>query len=398
MKSADRISEDVLVDKEVLIVEDTLSSLTLLSDLIAGAGYHIRQAQDGEMALLSIKNRCPDLILLDVRMPAMDGYEVCRRLKMDPNTRNIPVIFLSALQDKDARLQGLKLGAVDFIVKPYEPDEVLLRVRTHLQLKNLQSNLDALCKLRTRQLILEINERKQIETELRDSRQKLRRLSNYLEDVREAERARIAREIHDELGQTLTVAKIDLARLASNVDNDKADIQKSVADIVGVLEQASDMARTISENLRPGMLDLLGLEAAIDHHVKRFSDLTGVLCTSVVSDKGNLDTDDRIATTAFRIVQEALTNVARHANAKHADIQVADLGGEILIIIQDDGCGFRQDSETISNRFGLMGMSERVHALGGRLSIESENSKGTRVEVTLPFTISGENCDTRNNR
>jgi signal transduction histidine kinase len=382
------------ISGEVLIVEDTPASLALLTELMQNAGYSVRQAQDGEMALLSVQTRAPDIILLDVRMPGIDGYEVCRRLKAEPTTADVPVIFLSALQDIEAKVQGLQLGAVDYIGKPYQPEEVLLRVRTHLELRSLQLHLGEMCELRTRQLKSEIVERQLAESELFESRQKLRELTQHLQEVREAERARIAREIHDELGQSLTVARIDLTRLAAKLDEPREQLQQYVSDIIAILDRATDTARTISEDLRPGMLDLLGLGAAIEHHVTRFGETTGIRCSLKLDNSDELNVDDRVATAAFRIVQESLTNVARHAKASQIDIQVANLGESLLVVVQDNGQGM-SDNDTVAaaskkRSYGLLGMSERAQSLGGSVIIESAPGKGTRIEASLPYDVKDE--------
>jgi diguanylate cyclase (GGDEF)-like protein/PAS domain S-box-containing protein len=128
---------------EVLIVEDTLASLKLLSDLLTGAGYYVRQAPNGELALWTAQSRPPELILLDVRMPGMDGYEVCRRLKAMPGLLDVPVIFLSAQHDTDDRLRGFALGGVDFIAKPFQAEEILARTDAQVRLRRAQQALAA---------------------------------------------------------------------------------------------------------------------------------------------------------------------------------------------------------------------------------------------------------------
>jgi DNA-binding response OmpR family regulator/two-component sensor histidine kinase len=128
---------------EILIVEDTPASLKLLGDLLSAAGYLVRQAPDGELALWSAGARPPELILLDIRMPGMDGFEVCRRLKETPPLRDIPVIFLSAQYDTDDKVRGFQAGAVDFIAKPYQPEEVLVRAQVHIRLARTQLALEA---------------------------------------------------------------------------------------------------------------------------------------------------------------------------------------------------------------------------------------------------------------
>ncbi|OBV38408.1 GGDEF/EAL domain-containing response regulator [Janthinobacterium psychrotolerans] len=126
---------------EVLIVEDTPASLKLLSDLLGGAGYAVRQAPNGELALWTAQSRPPDLILLDVRMPGLDGFEVCRRLKASPELREVPVIFLSAQHDTDDKVRGFALGAVDFIAKPFQAEEILARTDAHVRLRRAQLQL-----------------------------------------------------------------------------------------------------------------------------------------------------------------------------------------------------------------------------------------------------------------
>ena len=372
------------ISGEVLIVEDTQASLQLLSVLMMGAGYTVRQAQDGELALLSVKSKAPDLILLDVRMPGMSGFEVCRQLKADPKTAAIPVIFLSALQDTEAKVQGFQLGAVDYITKPYQVKEVLVRVRTHMELRHLQVRLEQMCDFRTIELKKEIAVRFDTESELLESQQRLRELSGHLEDIREEERTRIAREIHDELGQELTVAHLELTRMLSILHEPPERIAESVKRLIDIVDRTANTARTISENLRPGMLDVFGLGAALEYHIERFMESTSIPCTLTL-DRMAFNLDRKVATVVFRIVQEALTNVARHAQAKSVKVQLVDMDHEVLVIIQDDGIGMPDDFVNSKKRtFGLMGMNERVILLGGNLQIESAPGSGTRIEATIP--------------
>ena len=126
---------------DVLVVDDAPANLKLLSDILAGRGYHVRQATSGPLALRSAKAKPPGLILLDARMPEMDGYEVCRRLRLDDRTRSIPVIFVTVMGDMQERLKSFEAGAVDHITKPFEPEEVLARVKSHLALGLLRRDL-----------------------------------------------------------------------------------------------------------------------------------------------------------------------------------------------------------------------------------------------------------------
>ena len=137
---------------KILAVDDTPASLKLLSDLLRNEGYDVRSAINGTLALRSAAMSPPELVLLDIRMPEMDGFEVCRRLKADPNTASVPVIFVSALTDTDEKLHGFELGAVDFVTKPFQREELLARVRVHLEVDRLRNHLEEAVQERTRKL------------------------------------------------------------------------------------------------------------------------------------------------------------------------------------------------------------------------------------------------------
>ena len=132
-----------MTDKgQILAVDDTAASLKLLTDILKEEGYEVRSAISGELALQAAISEPPELMLLDIRMPEMDGFEVCRRLKAQPETRNVPVIFVSAISETEEKVQGFELGAVDFVTKPYQRNELLARVRTHLELTRLRNRLE----------------------------------------------------------------------------------------------------------------------------------------------------------------------------------------------------------------------------------------------------------------
>jgi len=134
----------MLKQHEILVVDDKKENLQLLQTVLAKYGCRVRSALSGEMALLSIKAKKPDLILLDINMPNMDGYEVCSTLKNDNETSDIPIIFISAKGDIDAKVKAFELGAVDYVTKPFSSREVLARVKTHLLLNDYQQSLEEL--------------------------------------------------------------------------------------------------------------------------------------------------------------------------------------------------------------------------------------------------------------
>jgi DNA-binding response OmpR family regulator len=153
----------------ILVVDDTPTALKLLTDTLVAEGYQVRPANSGELALASVALKPPELILLDIRMPGMDGFEVCRRLKSREESRDIPVIFISALSELEDRVEGFRHGAVDFVTKPFQREELLARVRTHVALKRLnmalQQQTEELQQVNN-QLLTENLERKAVEKEL----------------------------------------------------------------------------------------------------------------------------------------------------------------------------------------------------------------------------------------
>ncbi|MEN8210365.1 MAG: response regulator [Thermodesulfobacteriota bacterium] len=143
------INSSVEDDAVIMIVDDSPASLKLLTDILASQGFDVRQALNGQMALEAVKQQLPDLIILDIRMPEMDGLEVCRQLQNDGDTRKVPVIFISGLSDSDDKIQAFEAGGLDYITKPFQEAEVLARVKLHLALSRMKQGLEKLVQRRT---------------------------------------------------------------------------------------------------------------------------------------------------------------------------------------------------------------------------------------------------------
>lgn len=353
----------------ILIVDDKVENLSFLTEVLSIEGYEVHPALSGAIALKALETSLPELILLDIRMPEMDGYTVCRRLKADPRTQDIPIIFISAEQDVSARIEAFKVGCIDYITKPFTIAEVLARVQTHVSLFHHRRNLEQLVLKRTQ--------------ELSESEAHLHQLSIFLQRVREEDRAHFARELHDELGQNLTALRIDFNRLTADLPSKTSSVVAQLAAIDQMIDSTVDSVRRICEDLRPGMLDDLGLEAALANYTKRFSKQCSVAC-DLSLDRDDYGLDEPMTTAIFRIVQESLTNIARHSQATHAMVDLVDRGNDLLLTIADDGCGM--PTEVVSERktYGLLGMRERVNMLGGRVSIDSQPGRGTHIEVIIP--------------
>ncbi|MEI7429798.1 MAG: ATP-binding protein [Betaproteobacteria bacterium] len=231
--------------------------------------------------------------------------------------------------------------------------------------------------------LTDISKRNQAENELRESESQLRQLSNFLQQVREEDRSYFARELHDELGQNLTALRFDFDLLADDLASEKPEVVSRLEAINQIIHGTVDAVRRICEDLRPGMLDDLGLAAALVSHVKRFARQSGVSC-DLELDRQDYAINEQISTAIFRIVQESLTNIARHAGAAHAMVSLQDDGDELVLMVADDGCGIPAKPTGGKNNFGLIGIRERVNMLGGRLTIDSEPGRGTHIEIHIP--------------
>ena len=232
---------------------------------------------------------------------------------------------------------------------------------------------------------LDITKRKRAEEELKESREQLRNLSAYLQSSREQERASIAREIHDDLGQTLTALKMDLSWLGKRLPPDKdllIDKSKSMSKIIDTSIQT---VRRIITDLRPGILDDLGLEAAIEWQAEDFQTRTGIKFELTLDPEINI-LDQEHSTAIFRILQETLTNVARHAKATNVNISMREEGGEVVLEVRDNGKGITETQSSHPKSFGLMGIRERAHVLGGKAKISGIPGKGTTVTVRIPLS------------
>lgn len=217
---------------------------------------------------------------------------------------------------------------------------------------------------------------------LQASHEKLRRLAAHAEQIKEGERKRIAREIHDDLGQNLLALRIDAEMLTSRTRDTHARLHARAQATLRQIDTTIRSVRQIINDLRPNVLDL-GLNAAVDWLLSDFQRRTSIECF-VVGEKTEYTMDDRCATALFRILQESLNNVARHAHATKVRIVLACEGGIFSMQVSDNGIGLPPGSRTRQGSFGLVGIEERVAMLGGRFSIGSATGEGTTLTVEVP--------------
>lgn len=229
----------------------------------------------------------------------------------------------------------------------------------------------------------DVSGRRRAEEELRRSEEQLRELAHRLQAVREEERRRIAIEIHDELGQALTGFKLQLAWLESRLPDGSRSLRGPVRQMLGQIDRTIESVQRIGAELRPAVLDTLGPLAAIEWQAEEFTRRTGIPC--IVTAPGKWPPVDEARSTAlFRVLQEALTNVTRHAQASRVQVRVAVEGDWLVLAVEDDGKGVRDRQSTGPKSLGLVGMRERVAAFGGRLLLAPREPSGTILEVRMP--------------
>jgi PAS domain S-box-containing protein len=229
----------------------------------------------------------------------------------------------------------------------------------------------------------DISERKRTEEELRQSRRRLRDLTTYLESAREKERTRIAREIHDEIGQSLTALKMELHWCIQRLPKTDKELIEKASILPKLIDANIHLVQRISSELRPGLLDDLGLSAAIEWQAGQFQERTGIEC-SIVFEPHDIVLDQARSTAIFRIFQETLTNIARHANATNVEILLKANPTEVELIVRDNGRGIMEKEIFNPKSFGLMGIKERVNSFGGDAEIYGTENEGTTVKVSIP--------------
>ncbi|MCV2371240.1 sensor histidine kinase [Roseateles oligotrophus] len=403
---------------EVLVVEDTQASLKLLSDLLRAAGYQVREAPNGELALWSANARPPELILLDVRMPGIDGLEVCRRLKQNPSLCEVPVLFLSAQHDAEDKLAGFKAGAVDFIAKPYQAEEVLARTRTHLQLARTRKALQS----RNQELGTALQA-------LNEAREEARRTESMA--ALGSMVAGIAHEMNTPIGNSLLVASAlagqardmarDVARLMSEQQPPAstpipkafvdfiADTQDGCSLVLRNLERSAQLIATFKK-LAASPLNLRRKNFELDHYLVELLDAKqSQLEKHHVSLRLNLQPGlhmDSYPEALGEVITELLGNAIFHAfGSAGGQIEISALTSDeidplspLSILVRDNGAGIA--SEHLDRVFvpffttkigqGRNGLGLNIvqnllrNVLGGGIRVEASMGQGSCFAMQIP--------------
>lgn len=221
--------------------------------------------------------------------------------------------------------------------------------------------------------------------QLRASRTELRRLSRELLEIAERERTRLSREVHDQIGQALTGLKMDLTTTRRRLE--RSDVEGAQASLTAAIDLVDDtvrIARRIALNLRPSLLDDFGLAAAVEWQLDDFAQRSGIRQQHAVAvDEPTVS--PAVATAAYRILNEALTNITRHAAARAVDVRLATDGSHLTLVVRDDGRGITKEEQSGPHALGLLGIRERARQLGGRVTVVGEHGRGTVLTLVLPL-------------
>ena len=344
----------------VLIVDDDPTAREALVAILEGEGYDLHLAKDGIQALQTLNQLQPDLILLDVMMPGMTGFEVCQRIRATPALAEVPIILLTALDDPDSRLRGIESGADDFLSKPPDRRELIARVRTITRLNRYRT--------------------------LMEQRENIRRMAERVVAAQEEERQRISRELHDDLGQALTTHLITLRNLQQDLSLPKQTLFERLQSLYDQSYEIFVKLRGIARDLRPPVLDALGLKVAMQTYCTEFTRRTH-LPVIFEADTSLAELPDAYNITLYRTLQEALTNVIRHAHATQVWVDLSTDDDQVTLTIQDNGVGFGVGGEKPgSNGIGLAGLRERITIAGGTLTVSSTPKRGTILSAQFPWS------------
>ncbi|HZO85361.1 MAG TPA: response regulator [Verrucomicrobiae bacterium] len=354
-------------DKEIsiLMLEDDTADLELTRHALSSGGlnFALTPVASRDAFLAEIDHRAPDLLLLDYSVPGFDGLSALEAAR--ERAPQIPAIFVTGTLGEEVVIEMLKSGATDYVLK------------TRL------SRLVPAVQRAMREAVVR-NERKRAEDKLRRSMEQLRALSVYLQYVREDERIRISRQVHDELGQALTGLKMDLYWLANRLPKKYRTVHEKTRAMSAHIDATIQTVRRIATELRPGILDDLGLVAAIEWQAQEFQKRTGIECV-VSSDLKDTILDQDLNTAFFRIFQETLTNIIRHAQASRVDVNLRQEEGALVLEVKDNGRGISEAELNDTRSIGVLGMRERAALLQGELQITGVPGQGTTVAVRIPL-------------
>ncbi len=376
--------------KKILIIDDINTNLLLIKSILAKhfPDYEVLLTDSGKKGLVIAREKKPETILLDIFMPEIDGYEVCRTLKNDTTTSNIPILMVSAYGDNtDVRVKGLNVGADAFISKPFNNAELVALVNVMLRIKHSEDLLRVQNEaLKTTVLKLREAEktRKKNLSKINNYQKQLRALNADLLKSEEKERKTIAGFLHDGIGQTLSIANIKLTSLLNR--NLSQPVKKAIAETSDLINNAIAETRLLTYDLSPPILYELGLIPAIKWKLEQISNKASIE-TAFYSSENQIALDSEISILIFRIVTELFINVLKHAEATKINVAAKKLKNKYYISVVDNGKGFYLRNPKELNRqsgYGLFSIFERMESIDGKFKINSKVGTGTHAVLIIP--------------
>jgi len=374
----------------VLILDDDSSMREYLRIVLDEGGYNTLEAASGDEALRILETKRPDLVMSDILMPRMDGYEFVRQLRSRSEIAGTLVMFHTATyNDTQSLALARGCGVSHILQKPLRPTSILEAVAKALDAeKETHEGAAESFEGDHRNLLMDklyekVSELEASNRALRESEARLHELAGRLQAVREEERTRVARQLHDELGSSLTALKMNCAWTIERAKSE--DVQKRLRSSMDLIDETILVVRQLSTELRPGILDIAGLAAAIEWQAEEFQARSAIQCD--VSAEGGEDLDSTRATEVFRVFQEALTNIARHAGATRIAIDLKQQNTDLVLNVYDNGKGATDDEINGRHALGILGMRERMALIGGSLSVHGKPGEGTSVMLRVPHTI-----------
>lgn len=342
--------------RKILAIDDHAINLELLEQIIKVfyPEFKFIGANSGEEGIKKAVDNLPDLILLDIMMPGLDGYETCELLKGNAQTKHIPIIMVSALgHDSSERIKGLNAGADSFLSKPFDKVELRAQINVALRIKEYQ--------------------------------ERLRTLNSEITLVEERERRRIAENLHDSLGQTLSLAFMNLTSV--NAEECTPKIRKTIDFTTKLINKAVEESRTLTYDLSPPILYELGFIPAVRWKLEQFEKTQGIQTEFVLmNDVPELKRENTIF--LYRIIGELLNNIVKHAKAKMVSVSISSNEQTYTIRVRDNGVGIDTTKIThtpgMRGGFGLFSITERLESINGSFHIAPAD-EGTIAEIILPL-------------
>ncbi|WP_347840132.1 response regulator [uncultured Draconibacterium sp.] len=341
--------------KKILAIDDNNINLELLSQIIKlyYPEFNFIGALSGREGIEIAQRENPDLILLDIMMPDLDGYETCRLLKEHNKTKQIPIIMVSALgRDSVERTKGLNAGADSFISKPFDQVELKAQINVALRIKSYQLQL--------------------------------KKLNSEITLIEERERRRIAENLHDSLGQTLGLAFMNLSSIDTR--ECRPEIKNTIQFTSKLLNKAIEESRKLTYDLSPPILYELGLVPAIKWKLESF-EKEHKIETFLITEKNETKLSKENNIFLYRTIGELLTNIVKHAEASEVTIKQTTRNGMYCISVEDNGIGLnKKEVKPPSDKggFGLLSITERIESINGIFKIEP-SKEGTLAEIEIPY-------------